>query len=237
MGNQPSTDVVEPDRDGASTGLRTTVDRVVAAGQLLGSPRKCAIWHACWLADGLQIQRIAEITDIPQSTTYDLTREMIEEGSLFADSTTATNAAVLKPTQLQLFVSSHPEGIGPQFNVHSTLIGVIGRGMETDDVETFLDRNNYTQLSEAITGVLTILSGTQSEAEALEAHYEWMDSVDARLIEGHIAAVLKQEAKKPDIEWEFPESPVIEPNTPADAGMNVPVTTTTNNRGEQHGSD
>lgn len=232
MGNRPSEDADESVRDGASTGLRTTVDRVVAAGQLLGSPRKCTIWHACWLADGLQIQRIAEITGIPQSTTYALTREMIEEGSLFADSTSSTNAAVLKPTQLQLFVSSHPEGIGPQFNVHSTLIGVIGRGMETDDVETFLDRNNYTLLSEAITGVLTILSGAQSEAEALEAKYEWMDSVDARLIEGHIAAVLNQEAAKPDIEWEFPESPAIQPNTAADVGMNVPVTAIIKNPGE-----
>lgn len=227
-----SPDVDESVNDDASPGLRTTVDRVVAAGQLLGSPRKCAIWHACWLANGLQIQRIAETTDIPQSTTYDLTREMIEEGSLYTDSTTSTNAAVLKPTQLQLFVSSHPEGIGPQFNVHSTLIGVIGRGIETDDVETFLDRNNYTLLSEAITGVLTILSGNQSEAEALEETSEWMAPVDARLIEGHIAAVLKQEASKPNIEWEFPDSPAIQPHA---AVTSNPATAATDHRGEYHG--
>lgn len=191
--------------------IRTTVDKVVAAGQLLATPRKCKIWHECWLQDGLTIQDIANAAEIPQSTTYDLTREMIEEGSLYTKGTSTTNATILKPTQMQFFVSSHPEGIGPQYNVHSTLIGVIGRGTESDDIEMFLNRTNYTLLTEAITGVLAILSGDQSSASNLEDHLAWMDEIGARLIEGHIAAVLQREAEKPGIAWEFPDDPSIEP--------------------------
>lgn len=188
--------------------LRTTVDKVVAGGQLLADPRKCRIWHESWLQDGCTIQQVSRLADIPQSTTYDLTREMIEEGSLYAAGTTDRNATILKPTPMQLFVSSHPEGIGPQFNVHSTLIGVIGRGTATSDVATFLDRNNYTLLSEAITATLMILS---ENATSLETALEWMDEIDARLIEGHIAAVLQREAEKPGIEWSFPDDPAIVP--------------------------
>ena len=196
--------------DSTGEAIRTTVDKVVAAGQLLASPRKCATWHECWLYDGLTIQDIAEHTGIPQSTTYDLTREMTAEGSLFSVGTTASNASIMKPTSMQFFVSSHPEGIGPQYNVHSTLIGVLGRGTTTDDVETFLERNNYTQLSEAITGVLSILSNEDIETP-LESHFGWMKSIDARLIEGHIAAVLELESHAPGIEWVFPRDPRIPP--------------------------
>lgn len=191
--------------------LRTTVDKVVAGGQLLADPRKCRIWHECWLQDGCTIQQVSRLADIPQSTTYDLTREMIEEGSLYGAGTTDRNATILKPTPMQLFVSSHPEGIGPQFNVHSTLIGVIGRGTATSDVATFLDRNNYTLLSEAITATLMILSENVEEKKSLEGELEWMDEIDARLIEGHIAAVLRREAEKPGIEWTFPDDPTIAP--------------------------
>lgn len=198
--------------------MRTTIDKVVAAGQMLAAPRKCKIWHECWLRDGMTIQDIADAATIPQSTTYELTREMIDEGSLYAVGQTSTSATVLKPTPMQFFVSSHPEGIGPQFNVHSTLIAVIGRGTDSPDIETFLKRNNYTLLSEAITGVLTILSRNQSDASPLESHFDWMDEIDARLIEGHIAAVLKREADKPGIDWEFPSDPSIAPATLAGEG-------------------
>lgn len=190
--------------------IRTTVDKVVAAGKLLSSSRKCRLWHECWLEDGLPTQTLAERSAIPESSAYDLTREMIQEGSLFTSGKTDHNAAIRKPTPMQLFVSNHPEGIGPQFNVHSTLIGVVGRGVETSDVNAFLERRNYTMLSEAITGVLAILSGNEA-SDNLESLFEWMDPVDARLIEGHIVHVLEREAEKPDIDWQFPEEPVIRP--------------------------
>ncbi|WP_418281712.1 hypothetical protein [Halorubrum sp. DTA98] len=191
--------------------IRTTVDTVVAAGQLLSAPRKCRVWHEAWLADGLTIQQLAAVTPIPQSTLYDLTREMVADGIVHGDGTTDNNATVLRAADMQVFVSAHPEGIGRQFNIHSTLIGVIGRGIESGDVETFLERNNYTMLLEAITGVLTILDGDQTTAPELEEHLEWIESVDARLIEGHIAAILEREAEKPGIDWEFPEDPSIVP--------------------------
>lgn len=191
--------------------MRTTVDTVVAAGQLLASPRKCALWHESWLADGLPIQDLAVATGIPQSTVYDLTREMVEEGSLFAAGTTENNATILKPTPMQVFVSEHPENIGPQYNIHSTLIGVVGRGTHYTDVETFIERNNYTALVQAITGVLVILSTPDLETTDLASYYEWMDPVDAQLIQGHIAAVLQRESTKSSIEWTFPDDPPIEP--------------------------
>ena len=197
-----------PDRP---DGIRTIVDTVVAAGQMLASPRKCRIWHEAWLHDGLPIQELSEKTSIPQSTVYELTREMVSEGSLYSAGTTDNNAAILKPTPMQIFVSEHPENIGHQLNIHSTLIGVVGRGVESDDIETFLDRNNYTLLLEAITGVLTILSQNDPDATNLGEYYGWIDDVDAHLIQGHIAAVLKRESEKPSINWEFPDDPVIEP--------------------------
>lgn len=191
--------------------IRTTVDTVVAAGQLLASPRKCKVWHEAWLHGGLDIKGLTEVTSIPQSTLYNLTKEMVEEGSLYPSGTAESRATVYKPSKMQIFVSEHPKGIGPQFSIHSTLVGVLGRGVESDDIETFLDRNNYTVLLEAITGVLLILDGTETEATSLEELFEHMGPVDARLIQGHIAAVLKREAQKDGIEWEFPESPAIEP--------------------------
>lgn len=193
--------------------IRTTVDTVVAAGQMLASPRKCKIWHESWLHGGLTIKKLTAATSIPQSTIYDLTREMVEEGSLYAAGTTDTNATVLKPAEMQIFVSKHPENIGRQFNIHSTLIGVLGRGVHSGDIETFLDRNNYTLLLESITGVLALLSHNDPEAEDLEDMFGWMDGVDAQLIQGHIAAVLQREAQKDDIEWEFPDDPVITPES------------------------
>jgi hypothetical protein len=189
----------------------TTVDTVVAAGQMLASPRKCKIWHESWLKDGLTIKQLTAATSIPQSTVYDLTREMVEEGSLYAAGTTDNNASILKPTSMQIFVSEHPENIGHQFNIHSTLIGVVGRGTEYEEIETFLDRNNYTMLVESITGVLSILSEPDLEATSLDELFEGMDVVDAQLIQGHIAAVLQREAKKPGIDWTFPDEPVISP--------------------------
>jgi hypothetical protein len=189
----------------------TTVDTVVAAGQMLASPRKCKIWHESWLKDGLTIKQLTAATSIPQSTVYDLTREMVEEGSLYAAGTTDNNASILKPTSMQIFVSEHPENIGHQFNIHSTLIGVVGRGTEYEEIETFLDRNNYTMLVESITGVLNILSEPDLEATSLDELFEGMDVVDAQLIQGHIAAVLQREAKKPGIDWTFPDEPVISP--------------------------
>lgn len=191
--------------------IRTTVDTVVAAGQLLASPRKCKVWHEAWLRDGATIPELADATAIPQSTLYDLTREMVREGSLYAAGTADNNATILRPAEMQVFVSDHPEGMGPQFNIHSTLIGVVGRGADSPDVETFIERNNYTLLLKAITAVLAILDGDQSEAPPLEEYYEWLDPVDARLIEGHVAAVLKRESEKPGIAWEFPEEPSIAP--------------------------
>ncbi|MEF8781128.1 MAG: hypothetical protein V5A46_10660 [Haloferacaceae archaeon] len=209
-------DNVSPGRDDSSPSfprdeIRTTVDTVVAAGQLLASPRKCKIWHETWLHEGLDIKGLTEVTPIPQSTLYNLTKEMVEEGSLYPASSADTRATVYKPSRMQIFVSEHPKGIGPQFNIHSTLIGVLGRGVDSGDVETFLDRNNYTILLEAITGVLVILDDPDTEATSLEELFEHMSPVDARLIQGHISAVLKREARKNGIDWEFPEDPVIEP--------------------------
>lgn len=209
-------DNVSPGRDDSSHSfprdeIRTTVDTVVAAGQLLASSRKCKIWHETWLHEGLDIRGLTDKTSIPQSTLYNLTKEMVEEGSLYPAGTPESRATVYKPTRMQIFVSEHPKGIGPQFNIHSTLIGVLGRGVESDDVETFLDRNNYTILLEAITGVLVILDDPETEANSLEELFEHMGPVDARMIQGHIAAVLRREARKNGIDWEFPEDPVIEP--------------------------
>jgi len=197
--------------NGAQSGIETTVDTVVAAGQMLASPRKCKVWHESWLHDGLTIKQLSAATSIPQSSVYDITREMVAEGSLYAAGTTDNNATILKPSPMQIFVSAHPENIGRQYNIHSTLIGVIGRSMGSEDIETFLDRNNYTMLLESITGVLAILSDESHEASSLEELFEWVDPVDARLIQGHIAAVLKREAEKPSIEWSFPDDPTIEP--------------------------
>lgn len=195
----------------APSGIQTTVDTVVAAGQMLASPRKCRIWHEAWLADGLTIKELTAATPIPQSTIYDITREMTEEGSLYSAGTTRNNATILKPTEMQIFVSKHPENIGRQFNIHSTLIGVVGRGIDSEDVGTFLERNNYTMLVEAITGVLSILTENDPEMDSLDDLFEWIDPVDTQLIQGHIAAVLRREAEKPGIEWEFPDDPVIQP--------------------------
>jgi len=192
-------------------GIKTTVDKVVAAGQLLASPRKCKIWHEAWLAKGLTIKDIAAATSIPQSTAYDLTREMVQEGSLGAAGTTDNNATIMKPTQMQVFVSEHPESAGAEFNIHSTLIGVVGRAYDSEDVETFLERNNYTLLVEAITGVLQILSDPDTEATSLTDLYDWIDGVDAHLIQGHIAAVIEREAEARLTNWEFPTDPVIAP--------------------------
>lgn len=197
--------------DGTPRGIETTVDTVVAAGQMLASPRKCKIWHESWLHDGLTIKEITATTSIPQSTVYDVTREMVEEGSLYAAGTADNNATILKPSPMQIFVSAHPENIGRQFNIHSTLIGVVGRSMHSDDIETFLERNNYTMLVESITGVLATLSEDDPDVNGLEDLFEWMDPVDARLVQGHIASVLEQEAEKEDIDWEFPDDPVIPP--------------------------
>lgn len=190
--------------------IRTTVDKVVAAGKLLSSSRKCRLWHESWLEDGLPTQTLAERSGIPESSAYNVTREMIQEGSLYPSGRSDQNATILKPTSMQMFVSNHPEGIGPQFNVHSTLIGVVGRGVKTSDVDAFLERHNYTLLSEAITGVLVVLSDSES-SKNLESFFKWMDPVDARLIEGHIARVLEREGKKPDIDWQFPDDPAIQP--------------------------
>lgn len=212
MVDHPSADLGDAEDDASQrSGIRTTVDTVVAAGQMLAEPRKCKIWHEAWLNDGLTIKELTAVTTIPQSTIYDLTREMVEEGSLFGAGTTDNNATILKPASMQIFVSEHPENIGQQFNIHSTLIGVLGRGVDHDEIETFLDRNNYTMLVESITGVLAILSEGQTEAESLEELFEWMDPIDAQLIQGHVAAVLEREAEKPDIEWNFPEEPPITP--------------------------
>lgn len=210
MGNGPS-GTNPPSEEATGSGIRTTVDTVVAAGQMLASPRKCRIWHETWLHDGLTIQDLTAATSIPQSTIYDITREMVEEGSLYSAGKTANNATILKPTPMQIFVSEHPENIGRQFNIHSTLIGVVGRGTQSENVESFIDRNNYTMLLEAITGVLSILSAGESPVDRLDEQFEWMSPVDAELIQGHIAAVLRRESHKPDIDWEFPENPVIEP--------------------------
>lgn len=209
IAEQPESEVVEHSHN--TGGIRTTVDKVVAAGQLLAAPRKCKIWHECWLRDGLTVQHVASVTSIPQSTAYDLSREMLEEGTLYRSGTSSTGATIVKPTEMELFVSSHPEGIGPQFNVHSTLIGVVGLGVNSPNVETFLERNNFTRLSEAITAVLAILSGNQDQANDLANLLEGVSEADCRLIEGHIAAVLQREAKKSDIQWEFPDDPSIEP--------------------------
>lgn len=195
----------------SSSGIRTTVDTVVAAGQMLASPRKCRIWHEAWLHDGLTIQELTALTPIPQSTIYDITREMVEEGSLRSAGKTDNNATILKPTPMQIFVSEHPENIGRQFNIHSTLIGVVGRGIDSENVETFLERNNYTMLVEAITTTLGILSESDPDVTSLDEQLDWMGPVDAELIQGHIAAVLRRESQKPDIQWEFPEEPAIEP--------------------------
>lgn len=191
--------------------IQTTVDTVVAAGQMLADPRKCQIWHESWLTDGLTIKGLTDATSIPQSTIYDLSREMVKEGSLYAAGSTDNNATILKPTPMQVFVSAHPENVGQQFNIHSTLIGVVGRGVDSDDIQTFLERNNYTLLVKSITGVLRVLSGDEPDVESLDEVFEWMDPVDAQLIQGHIAAVLKREAQKPQIEWEFPAEPAISP--------------------------
>lgn len=196
---------------GGASGIETTVDTVVAAGQMLAAPRKCKIWHEAWLHDGLTIKQLSATTSIPQSSVYDITREMVAEGSLYAAGTTDNNATILKPSPMQVFVSAHPENIGRQYNIHSTLIGVVGRSMVSEDIETFLDRNNYTMLLESITGVLSILSDDGHEMSSLEELFEWIDPVDARLIQGHIAAVLKREAEKPNIEWTFPDDPAIAP--------------------------
>lgn len=212
MVDQSSADQNESaDSSSQQSGIQTTVDTVVAAGQMLASPRKCKIWHEAWLHDGLTIKELTAVTSIPQSTIYDLTREMVEEGSLFAAGKTDNNASILKPTSMQIFVSKHPENIGQQFNIHSTLIGVVGRGIDYEEVEMFLDRNNYTLLLESVTGVLSILSGDAPEASGLADLYDWMDPIDAQLIQGHIAAVLRREAQKAGIEWEFPEDPAISP--------------------------
>lgn len=208
MADYPASDT---QRETSPGGIQTTVDTVVAAGQMLASPRKCRIWHEAWLHDGLTIKELTAATPIPQSTIYDITREMTEEGSLYTAGTTRNNAAILRPTEMQIFVSEHPENIGRQFNIHSTLIGVLGRGLETDDIEQFLERNNYTLLVESITGVLSILSENDPEIDSLAVLYDWIDPVDAALIQPHIAAVLRREAGKPNIEWTFPEHPVIEP--------------------------
>lgn len=214
------TDNASSDRDGASPAfprdeIRTTVDTVVAAGQLLASPRKCKIWHETWLHEGLDIKGLTEKTSIPQSTLYNLTKEMVEEGSLYPSGSADSRATIYKPSPMQIFVSEHPKGIGPQFNIHSTLIGVLGRGVGSDDIETFLDRNNYTLLLEAITGVLVILDGSNTEATSLEDLFEHMSAADARMIQGHIAAVLERETRKEGVEWSFPEDPAIEPTDPS----------------------
>lgn len=195
--------------------LRTTVDTVVAAGQMLADPRKCKVWHETWLHDGLDIKGLTSATSIPQSTLYNLTKEMLDEGSLYTSGTSERRATIYKPVPMQIFVSEHPEGIGPQFNIHSTLIGVIGRGVESPDIETFIDRNNYTILLEAITGVLVILSDDDLENPTLESFFEHMSAADARMIEGHIAAVLKRESGKEGVDWEFPDDPAIEPAEPS----------------------
>ena len=191
--------------------IRTTVDTVVAAGQLLASPRKCKIWHEAWLHEGLDIKGLTEATSIPQSTLYNLTKEMVDEGSLYPSGSANSRATIYKPSRMQIFVSEHPKGIGPQFNIHSTLIGVLGRGVESDDIGTFLDRNNYTILLEAITGVLVILDDPDIEETSLDQLFEHMSAADARMIQGHIAAVLKREVRKDGIDWTFPDDPAIEP--------------------------
>lgn len=212
MADHPSADETEAEESSPQrSGIQTTVDTVVAAGQMLASPRKCKIWHEAWLADGLTIKELTAATSIPQSTVYDLTREMVEEGSLYGAGTTDSNATVLKPASMQIFVSEHPENIGQQFNIHSTLIGVVGRGVDYDEIQTFLDRNNYTLLVESVTGVLAILSDDGADAESLEELYDWIDPIDAQLIQGHIAAVLRREAQKPSIDWRFPDDPAITP--------------------------
>lgn len=202
-------------------GIRTTVDTVVAAGQLLSSPRKCKVWHEVWLADGLTTNELTAATNIPQSSLYDLTREMVKEGSLYTSGTADNNAAILRAADMQVFVSDHPEGMGPQYNIHSTLIGVLGTRVDSLDVETFLERNNYTMLLESITAVLTILHEDHKrdqktahgpdEGVRLEDYLDWLRPPDARLIEGHIAGVLQREAAKPTIDWEFPTHPSIDP--------------------------
>lgn len=215
MADRPTAREDEQDEAGGSVDpadeIKTTVDTVVAAGQMLASPRKCKIWHETWLADGLTIQGIASATSIPQSTSYDLTREMVDEGSLYSAGTTENKATILKPTPMHVFVSEHPQATGPEFNIHSTLIGVVGRADDFEDVETFLERNNYTLLVEAITGVLLILGDSDVEAESLTDLYGWIDGVDAHLIQGHIAAVIKRESETVEDEWEFPDDPVIDP--------------------------
>ena len=210
MADQPSTDGESGSTDNLPNEIKTTVDTVVAAGQLLASPRKCRIWHEAWLAGGLTIKEIASATGIPQSTAYDLTREMVQEGSLYGGGTTENNATIMKPTEMQVFVSEHPATTGEKFNIHSTLIGVVGRAYDSEDVETFLERNNYTLLLEAITGVLLILTDPEVDAESLTELYGWIDGVDAHLIQGHIAAVLEREAEE-RMGWEFPDDPVIAP--------------------------
>lgn len=118
-----------------SDGLRTTVDTVVAAGQLLADPRKCRIWHGCWLQNGLDVKELGSTVSIPQSTLYNLTKEMVTEGSLYESGAATGRSTVYKPVSMQIFVSEHPEGIGPQFNIHGTLIGVVGAGTYSEDVE------------------------------------------------------------------------------------------------------
>lgn len=196
---------MEDGRQARRKEVRTTVDTVVAAGQLLASPRKSKIWHEAWLTEGATTMELTDLTSIPQSTIYDLTREMTEEGSLYTAGSTENNATVFKPTPMQVFVSEHPADMGPQFNIHSTLIGVIGRQTDHSEVEMFLERNNYTLLLEAITGVLVILSDEDVEGDGLVDLFDWIGEIDARLIEKHIVAVLRRESQKPSIDWEFPE--------------------------------
>lgn len=204
-----------PTRDAVPTdGLRTTVDTVVAAGQLLADPRKCRVWHECWLRDGLDVQRLADTVSIPQSTLYNLTKEMVAEGSLYESGNESGRSTVYRPVSMQVFVSEHPEGIGPQFNIHGTLIGIVGVGVNTDDIETFLDRNNYTLLVETITAVLALLADDdppESSADELLGH---LRPVDARMVQGHVAAVLRRECEHGALDWTFPEDPVIEPVEP-----------------------
>jgi hypothetical protein len=195
--------------------IRTTVDTVVAAGQLLVSPRKSKIWHETWLHGGLTIKELTRQTTIPQSTLYDLTREMVAEGSLYEAGTTDNNATVYKPVPMQLFVSEHPQGIGPQFSIQSTLIGVVGRGVDSPDVELFLDRASYTLLVEAIAGVMAILSDDAVTETSLDEYFDWMNPANAHLIQGHISAVLEREAALAREDWEFPDQPVIAPADPS----------------------
>jgi len=195
-------------------GLRTTVDTVVAAGQLLADPRKCRIWHECWLQNGLDVKELASTVSIPQSTLYNLTKEMVTEGSLYESGAATGRSTVYKPVSMQIFVSEHPEGIGPQFNIHGTLIGVVGAGTYSEDVETFLDRNSYTMLVETITGVLALLSDDDPSETSAHELVDGLRPVDAQLVQGHIAAVLKRETELDKLGLTFPKNPVIQPIEP-----------------------